>query len=131
MTNDPIADMLARLRNAAAVRHQQVVMPASKLRVAVARILKDEGYSDKLEVTKDKPQPMLRVWLRYDDRRKPILSGVKRVSKPGRRVYAGKTEVPWVQNGLGVAIVSTTQGVMTGARAKRVGLGGEVLCYVW
>ena len=131
MTNDPIADMLARLRNAAAVRHQQVVMPASKLRVAVARILKDEGYIDKLEVTKDKPQPMLRVWLRYDDRRKPILSGVKRVSKPGRRVYAGKTEVPWVQNGLGVAIVSTTQGVMTGARAKRMGLGGEVLCYVW
>ena len=131
MTNDPIADMLARLRNAAAVRHQQVVMPASKLRVAVARILKDEGYIDKLEVTKDKPQPMLRVWLRYDDRRKPILSGVKSVSKPGRRVYAGKTEVPWVQNGLGVAIVSTTQGVMTGARAKRMGLGGEVLCYVW
>jgi small subunit ribosomal protein S8 len=131
MTNDPIADMLARLSNAAAVRHQQVMMPASKLRVAVAKILKDEGYIEKLEVTKDKPQPMLRLWLRYDDRRKPILSGVKRVSKPGRRVYAGKTEVPWVQNGLGVAIVSTTQGVMTGARAKRMGLGGEVLCFVW
>ena len=131
MTNDPIADMLARLSNAAAVRHQQVMMPASKLRVAVAKILKDEGYIEKLEVTKDKPQSMLRVWLRYDERKKPILSGVKRVSKPGRRVYAGKTEVPWVQNGLGVAIVSTTQGVMTGARAKRMGLGGEVLCYVW
>ena len=131
MTNDPIADMLARLSNAAAVRHPQVMMPASKLRVAVAKILKDEGYIEKLEVTKDKPQPMLRLWIRYDDRRKPILSGVKRVSKPGRRVYAGKTEVPWVQNGLGVAIVSTTQGVMTGARAKRMGLGGEVLCFVW
>jgi small subunit ribosomal protein S8 len=131
MTNDPIADMLARLSNAAAVRHQQVMMPASKLRVAVAKILKDEGYIEKLEVTKDKPQPMLRLWLRYDDRRKPILSGVKRISKPGRRVYAGKTDVPWVQQGMGIAIVSTTQGVMTGARAKRMGLGGEVLCFVW
>ena len=131
MTNDPIADMLARLQNAAAVKHQQVIMPASKLRVAVARILKDEGYIEKLEVSKDKPQGMLRLWLRYDENRKPILSGVKRISKPGRRVYAGKAEVPWVRQGLGIAIVSTTQGVMTGARAKRMGLGGEILCYVW
>jgi small subunit ribosomal protein S8 len=106
-------------------------MPASKLRVAVARILKDEGYVEKLEVSKDKPQAMLRLWLRYDDSRHPILSGVKRISKPGRRVYAGKAEVPWVRHGLGIAIVSTTQGVMTGARAKRMGLGGEILCYVW
>ncbi len=131
MTNDPIADMLARLSNAAAVRHPQVLMPASKLRVAIAKILKDEGYVEKLELTKDKPQAMLRVWLRYDAQRKPILSGVKRISKPGRRVYAGKTDVPWVRQGLGVAIVSTTRGVMTGARAKRMGLGGEILCYVW
>jgi small subunit ribosomal protein S8 len=131
MTNDPIADMLARLQNAAAIKHQQVIMPASKLRVAVARILKDEGYIEKLEVSKDKPQAMLRLWLRYDERRQPILSGVKRISKPGRRVYAGKAEVPWVRHGLGIAIVSTTQGVMTGARAKRMGLGGEILCYVW
>ncbi len=131
MTNDPIADMLARLKNAAAIKHPQVLMPASKLRVAVARILKDEGYIEKLELTKDKPQAMLRLWLRYDEQKKPILSGVKRISKPGRRVYAGKTEVPWVRQGLGVAIVSTTQGVMTGSRAKRMGLGGEILCYVW
>jgi len=131
MINDPIADMLARLTNAGAVRHQQVLMPASKLRVAIAKILKDEGYLEKLEVTKDKPQPMLRVWLRYDDKKHPIISGVKRVSKPGRRVYAGKTDVPWVRNGMGVVIVSTTRGVMTGVRAKRFGLGGEVLCYVW
>jgi len=131
MVNDPIADMLARLSNAAAVQHQQVLMPASKLRVAIAKILKDEGYLEKLEVTKDKPQPYLRVWLRYDDKKRPVLSGVKRVSKPGRRVYAGSTDVPWVRNGLGVAIVSTTRGVMTGVRAKRFGLGGEVLCYVW
>jgi small subunit ribosomal protein S8 len=131
MINDPIADMLARLSNAAAVKHPQVLMPASKLRVAVARILKDEGYVEKLEVTKDKPQPVLRVWLRYDEKKKPVLSGVKRVSKPGRRVYAGKTDIPWVRQGLGVAIVSTTRGVMTGTRAKRMGLGGEILCYVW
>lgn len=131
MTNDPIADMLARLQNAAAIHHPQVLMPASKLRVAVARILKDEGYIEKLEITKDKPQAMLRLWLRYDDQKKPVLSGVKRVSKPGRRVYARKADVPWVRHGLGVAIVSTTKGVMTGARAKRLGLGGEILCYVW
>ena len=131
MMNDPIADMLARLNNAAAVNHQQVLMPASKLRVAVARILKDEGYIEKLEVTNDRPQPFLRLWLRYDERKKPVLSGVRRISKPGRRVYAGKTDIPWVRNGLGIAIVSTTQGVMTGARAKRMGLGGEILCYIW
>jgi len=131
MVNDPIADMLARLRNAAEIKHPQVLMPASKLRVAVARILKDEGYIEKLEVTKDKPQPFLRVWLRYDTQKKPILSGVRRISKPGRRVYAGKTDIPWVRHGLGVAIVSTTRGVMTGTRAKRMGLGGEILCYVW
>ena len=131
MVNDPIADMLARLRNAAEIKHPQVLMPASKLRVAVAKILKDEGYIEKLEVTKDKPQPFLRVWLRYDTQKKPILSGVRRVSKPGRRVYAGKTDIPWVRHGLGVAIVSTTRGVMSGTRAKRMGLGGEILCYVW
>lgn len=131
MVNDPIADMLARLRNAAEVRHTQVLMPASKLRVAVAKILKDEGFIEKLEVTKDKPQPQLRVWLRYDDKKRPVLTGIKRVSKPGRRVYASKSEIPWVRHGLGVAIVSTTRGVMTGTRAKRMGLGGEILCYVW
>jgi len=131
MTNDPIADMLARISNAAAVRHPQVAMPASKMRVAIARILKEEGYLDRLEITKDKPQAMLKVWLRYDQNKKPILSGVRRVSKPGRRVYAGKLDVPWVRHGLGVAIVSTTRGVMSGVRAKREGLGGEILCYVW
>jgi small subunit ribosomal protein S8 len=131
MVNDPIADMLARLSNAAAIRHLQVAMPASKMRVAIAKILKDEGYVEKLEITKDKPQAQLRVWLRYDAQKKPILSGVKRISKPGRRVYTGRLEVPWVRHGLGVAIISTTRGVMTGVRAKRMGLGGEILCYVW
>ncbi len=131
MVNDPIGDMLARLHNAALVRHPQVVMPASKMRVAIARILKDEGFVDKLEVTRDRPQPQLKVWLKYDDARRPVLSGARRVSKPGRRVYAGKRDIPWVQHGLGVAIVSTTKGVMTGARAKKEGLGGEILCEVW
>lgn len=131
MTNDPIADMLARLHNAAIVRHPQVLMPASKMRVAIARILRDEGFIDRLEVTRDRPQPMLKLWLRYDEMRKPVLSGTRRVSKPGRRIYAGKRDIPWVRNGLGVAIVSTTKGVMTGARAKKEGLGGEILCEVW
>ncbi|MGB8643887.1 MAG: 30S ribosomal protein S8 [Anaerolineae bacterium] len=131
MVNDPIGDMLARLHNAAVVRHPQVVMPASKMRVAIARILKDEGFVDRLEVTRDRIQPQLKVWLKYDEQRRPILSGARRVSKPGRRVYAGRRDIPWVQHGLGVAIVSTTKGVMTGARAKKEGLGGEILCEVW
>jgi small subunit ribosomal protein S8 len=131
MTNDPIADMLARLHNAALVRHPHVVMPASKMRVAIAKILKDEGYIEKLELSKDRPQAMLRVWLKYDQNKMPMITGTRRISKPGRRVYAGKREIPWVQNGLGVAIVSTTKGLMTGTKAKRLGLGGEVLCFVW
>ncbi len=131
MVNDPIGDMLARLHNAAVVRHPQVVMPASKMRVAIARILKDEGFVDRLEVTRDRVQPQLKVWLKYDEQRRPILSGARRVSKPGRRVYAGRRDIPWVQHGLGVAIVSTTKGVMTGSRAKKEGLGGEILCEVW
>jgi small subunit ribosomal protein S8 len=131
MVNDPIGDMLARLHNAAMVRHPQVVMPASKMRVAIARVLKDEGFVDRLELTRDRPQAMLKVWLRYDDTRRPVLSGARRVSKPGRRVYAGTRDIPWVQHGLGVAVVSTTKGVMSGARAKKERLGGEILCEVW
>ncbi|HEY6040571.1 MAG TPA: 30S ribosomal protein S8 [Anaerolineae bacterium] len=131
MTNDPIADMLTRLKNAATVHHPQVIMPASKLRVAIARILKDEGYLDRIEVTRERPQPSLKVWLRYDEQRNPVLNGARRVSKPGRRIYASTRDIPWVQHGLGVAIVSTTKGVMTGSRAKRERLGGEILCEVW
>lgn len=131
MSNDPIADMLARLQNAAAVRHPQVVMPASKMRVAIAKILKDEGFIEKLEIIQDRHHPQLKIWLKYDSMKKPVLSGVRRVSKPGRRVYASKSDIPWVRNGLGIAIVSTTKGVMTGARAKKEGLGGEILCEVW
>lgn len=131
MISDPIADMLTRIRNGLMARQKQVVMPGSKMKVAIARILKDEGYIRDFEVTKDVPQAQLRVVLKYDRDRKPIVTGLKRISKPGRRVYASRAEIPWVLSGLGVAIMSTPQGVMTGHRARRQGVGGEVLCYIW
>ncbi len=131
MVNDPIADMLARIRNGMLVRHKQVVVPGSKVKVAVARILKDEGFIKYFEVTKDTPQPQLRVVLKYDRDRKSIVTGMKRVSRPGRRVYVKRSEIPWVLSGLGIAILSTPQGIMSDQKARRLGLGGEVLCYVW
>ena len=131
MVNDPIADMLTRIRNGQLARHKQVVMPGSKVKTAIARILKDEGFIKDFEVTKDVPQAQLRIVLKYDRDRKPLASGLKRISKPGRRVYVKRTEIPWVLSGMGIAILSTPQGIMTGQRARRQGLGGEVLCYVW
>lgn len=131
MISDPIADMLTRIRNGLMARQKQVVMPGSQVKIAIARILRDEGYIKDFEVTKDVPQPQLRVVLKYDRDRKPIATGLKRISKPGRRVYVGRAEIPWVLSGLGVAIMSTPQGVMTGHRARRQGVGGEVLCYIW
>ncbi len=131
MISDPIADMLTRIRNGLMARQKQVVMPGSKMKVAIARILKDEGYIRDFEVTKDVPQAQLRIVLKYDRDRKPIVTGLQRISKPGRRVYASRSEIPWVLSGLGVAIMSTPQGVMTGHRARRQGVGGEVLCYIW
>ncbi len=99
--------------------------------MAVARILKDEGFIKDFEVTKDTPQPQLRVVLKYDRDRKSIVTGMKRVSRPGRRVYVKRSEIPWVLSGLGIAILSTPQGIMSDQKARRLGLGGEVLCYVW
>ena len=131
MVNDPIADMLTRIRNGLLVRHKQVVVPGSKILVAVARILKDEGFIKDFEVTKDVPQPQVRIVLKYDRDRKSVVTGLQRVSKPGRRVYVKRTEIPWVLSGLGVAVLSTPQGIMTDQKARRLGLGGEVLCYVW
>jgi small subunit ribosomal protein S8 len=131
---DPIADMLTRIRNALMARHMTVAMPSSKIKVAIARILRDEGYIEDFFVTDDKPQPVLRVRLKYiGDRRnrKPVITELKRVSKPGRRVYTGKQEIPWVLSGMGVAILSTPKGVITGRQARRLGVGGEVICYVW
>jgi small subunit ribosomal protein S8 len=131
MLTDPIADMLTRIRNATLVRHKQVLMPSSKIKVAIARILKDEGYIQNYQVTKDQPQPQLRIILKYDQQRQPVITGLRRVSKPGRRVYMKRQEIPWVLSGMGTAIISTSQGVMTGQKARRLGLGGEVICYVW
>ena len=129
--SDPISDMLTRIRNALATGHTLVVMPSSKIKVAIAKVLLEEGFIQGYEVTDERPQPNLKVWLKYDDKRRPVVSGLLRVSKPGRRVYKRKRDLPWVLSGLGIAIVSTPRGVMTGREARRLGIGGEVLCYVW
>jgi small subunit ribosomal protein S8 len=131
--SDPIADMLARIRNAAMVQHRQVAMPTSKIREAIARILKEEGFIQDYELIPSSPQAMLRISLKYTQARRPqpVITGLKRISSPGRRVYAGRHDLPWVRSGLGIAIVSTSKGVMTGQQARRLGVGGEVLCYVW
>lgn len=113
------------------VRKSFVMVPSAKLKVAIAQVLLEEGFIQGYEVTKDRPQPNLRVWLKYDKDRKPVLSGLKRISKPGQRVYKGRHDLPWVLSGLGVAVVSTPKGVMTSREARRQGVGGEVLCYVW
>ncbi|MGD8624121.1 MAG: 30S ribosomal protein S8 [Anaerolineae bacterium] len=130
-TIDPIADMLTRIRNGLVVRKAFVMVPSSKIKVAIAQILLEEGFIQGYEVTNERPQPNIRVWLKYDKNRRSVVTGLKRVSKPGRRVYKGKRELPWVLSGLGIAIVSTPRGVMTDREARRHGVGGEVLCYVW
>jgi small subunit ribosomal protein S8 len=131
MHTDPIADMLTRVRNALGVKHTQVIAPSSKMKVSIAKVLREEGYIQGYDVTKDRPQPMLRIWLKYTDDGEPAITVLKRVSKPGCRVYAGKHEVPRVRSGMGVAILSTSKGIMTDKKARALGIGGEVLCYVW
>ena len=130
---DPIADMLTRIRNAAMVKHPQVAMPTSKMREAIAGVLKEEGFIERYEVIPAKPQSTLRLGLKYSSGRNSVsvITGLKRVSKPGQRVYLGHDELPWVRSGLGTAIVSTPKGVVTGRQARRLGVGGEVLCHVW
>jgi len=130
MVNDPIADMLTRIRNAVMVGHESVLMPHSRVKVAIAKILKEQSFIEDYEVVKAKPAQMLRVQLRYVEKQ-PAVLGLERVSRPGLRVYAGKTEIPRVYGGLGLAIMTTSQGIMTGQQAWRKKLGGEVLCYVW
>jgi len=127
---DPIADMLTRIRNAIMARHTRVIIPASNVKIAIARILKEEGYIRDFEVAKDDPQGTIRITLRYVEKR-PVMSQLKRVSKPGLRVYTKRDAIPRVRGGLGTAILSTPQGVMTGRKAYQLGLGGEVICYVW
>ncbi|HEV2236275.1 MAG TPA: 30S ribosomal protein S8 [Ktedonobacterales bacterium] len=127
---DPIADMLTRIRNAIMARHTRVLIPHSKMKVAIAAILKEEGYIRDYDVVQDNPQGTLRISLRYVEKR-PVLNQIKRVSKPGLRVYTRRDAIPRVRGGLGTAIISTPQGVMTGRKAYQLGLGGEVICYVW
>lgn len=134
--SDPIADMLTRVRNAVIAGHTTVAMPSSNLKVAIAKILKEEGYISSLEVVDgDAPgHKVLRIRLKYVGERrerKPVITGLERVSRPGRRVYTGKREIPWVLSGMGIAILSTPKGVMTGQRARQLGVGGEILCKVW
>jgi small subunit ribosomal protein S8 len=129
--SDPIADMLTRVRNASRARHTEVIVPASRTKREIARILKDEGFIAEFSEEKQGPTALLRLTLKYVDGKAPVVSGLKRISKPGLRVYAGKTEIPRVLGGLGIVIVSTSQGIMTGAQARKAQLGGEVLAYVW
>lgn len=127
--SDPIADMLTRIRNAQGVQKASVVMPSSKLKVAIAKVLKDEGYIDDYAVQEDGGKAQLTIGLKYYAGR-PVIERIERVSKPGLRVYKGRAEIPQVMNGLGVAIISTPKGLMTDRKARATGVGGEVLCYV-
>ncbi len=131
VVTDSIADMLTRLRNANTARHDHVLVPASRLKLEIARILKTEGYLSDVQVVERRPQNQLRLQLRYGPKRQQILTGVRRVSRPGLRIYAKRGAVPRVRGGLGVAILSTSRGLMTDREARNVGVGGEVICYVW
>ncbi|MBI4329399.1 MAG: 30S ribosomal protein S8 [Chloroflexi bacterium] len=130
--SDPVADMLTRLRNAVQARHVSVVVPGSRTKAGIAQILKKEGLIQDFETMRgDTPQSVLRIHLGYDENKEPRLRGMRRISKPGLRVYVQKGEIPRVYGGLGVAILSTSAGLLTGQEARRRGLGGELLCYVW
>ena len=132
--SDPISDMLTRIRNALTRQHPSVSIPFSKMKQRVADVLQSEGYIEGYEVIEGNPRATLQIQLRYvGDRRerRSVITGIERVSKPGRRIYVGKSEIPWVLSGIGVAILTTSQGVMTGQQARRKGVGGEVLCKVW
>ena len=130
-TTDPIADMLTRIRNASAARHRELTLPSSRIKREIARILAEEGFIESFATRQDGVQEALTVELKYVEGRAPVMSGLKRISKPGLRVYARKTEIPRVLGGLGMAILSTSQGIMTGSQARKLNLGGEVLCYIW
>jgi small subunit ribosomal protein S8 len=131
MMTDPVADMLTRLRNASMARHATTIIPASRLKRQIAQILKEEGYIQDFEVLRDTPQGSLKVYLKYGPNREPALTGLKRVSKPGLRVYRRRHEIPRVLGGLGTVIMSTPKGLMTGREAWRRRVGGEVIAYVW
>jgi small subunit ribosomal protein S8 len=128
---DPVADMLTRIRNGSGAKFAKVDIPSSKLKVQIARILKDEGYIKNFKVMKDNRQGILRVYLKYDDKNQEIIQRVFRISRPSRRVYAGKEAIPKVLNGLGISILSTSKGVLTDREARKMGVGGEILCSIW
>ena len=130
-TTDPIADMLTRIRNANSSKHKTVDVPASNMKKAIANILLEEGYIKALEEIKDNTQGIIRITLKYDEKGARVIDGLKRISKPGLRVYASKDELPQVLNGLGIALISTSKGIKTDKEARKEGLGGEVLAYVW
>jgi small subunit ribosomal protein S8 len=134
MHSDPIADMLTRIRNAIMAGHPNVAIPYSKTKMAIAQLLEEEGYIEDVSVSEAHPVDMINVKLKYWGKRRErrsVISNLKRVSKPGRRIYVGKDDIPWVLSGMGIAILTTPQGVMTGQQARRQGIGGEVLCYIW
>ena len=130
-TTDPIADMLTRIRNANTSKHKMVDIPSSKIKLGIAEILLREGYIKSFEEIKDENQGIIRITLKYDEKGNRVIDGLKRISKPGLRVYAAKEELPKVLNGLGIAIISTSQGLKTDKEARQLGVGGEVLAYIW
>lgn len=128
---DVIADMLTRIRNAGTAKQETVDVPASNVKNAIARILEEEGYVKEVQTIDDGKQGVIRLYLKYTESKKPVISGIKRISKPGLRVYASKDELPKVLGGLGVAIISTSNGIMTDKKARKLGIGGEVMAYIW
>ena len=130
-TTDPIADMLTRIRNANTAYHEQVDVPASKMKEAIARVMKKEGFVRDFQIIKTGNQGIIRIFLRYGPRREKLITGIRRISRPGLRVYINCQEIPRIFGGIGKVIMSTSRGVMTGAEAKKKGVGGEVICYVW
>ncbi len=128
---DPIADMLTRIRNASKAKLEKVDIPSSKLKLEIAKILKDEGYIKNLKMVKDRRQGIIRIYLKYTDEESPVIQGLRRVSRPGCRVYVGNATIPKVMGGMGTAILSTPRGVQTGKQAKKDNVGGEVLCHIW
>ncbi len=131
MVTDPIADMLTRIRNATMVRHDIVLVPSSKIKLAVAKILRDEGFIKEYEVVKGKQQRVIKIYLKYTDKKVSVIEGLQRVSKPGLRIYVSKSEIPRVYGGLGIAILSTSNGIISGKKAWQEGVGGELICFVW
>ena len=129
--SDPIADMLTRIRNAIMARHDSVLIPASRMKLGIARVIKNEGFITDYEVLRSKPHRVIKIYLKYSGKNQPVLSGLERISKPGLRMYVQRKEIPRVYGGLGIAILSTSKGMMTGQQAWRRGIGGELLCNVW